>query len=140
MPLRRTAVAPLQEFTMSSSTTLRSRMNVLTRLVSLATAAVLLVAAGASANAQVREDFGPIIAVPPVNHVTIAPTLTPTTTPTLAPAAPPSIGPAPVIDSSQSISRVVGSPPDPSTIMPNTRVMQQQSRGGDLNDNFLTED
>ena len=85
-----------------------------------------------------------MIAVPPVNHVTLAPTATPTitttSTPTLAPAAPPSIGPAAVNDSSQSISRVVGTQPDPSAVVPNARLRQQQSHGGELNDNFPTED
>ena len=120
-------------------------MSGLARLASLATAVVMLIGSGICANAQAPTNFAPVIAVPPVNHVTIAPTTTITTTPTLAPAAPPSIGPAPVVDSSQSISsqsisRVVGSHPDPSTIMPNTCVIQQQGRGSDLDDNFLTED
>lgn len=111
-------------------------MDMLARLASLATAAVLLIGGGVSATAQSQTNFVPTIAVPPVNHVVIAPTAAPT----LAPAAPPSIGTSAVIDSSQSISRVVGTQPDPSAVVPNTRLLLQQSRGGGLDDNFLTED
>jgi hypothetical protein len=106
----------------------------LARLATLA--AVLLAGAGVPANAQSRDNFVPNIAVPPVSHVTIAPT----TAPTVTPAPPPSIGPAPVTDSSQTTSRVVGTQPDPSVVLPNSRLMQQQSRGSDHDDNFLTED
>jgi hypothetical protein len=35
---------------------------------------------------------------------------------------------------------MVGTQADPSALVPNTRVLQQQGRGGGLDDNFLTED
>jgi len=116
-------------------------MTNLTRLASLATAAALLIGGGLSANAQSHTNIVPTIALPPVSHLIIAPT----TAPTLAPAAPASIGSSAVTATPNSSQLVVphgvGAQPDPSTVVPSTRLILQQNRGGgDLNDNFLTED
>jgi subtilisin family serine protease len=102
----------------------------------------LLTVSTLSASAQNRAGFVSDIAVPvatppPPSISTMAVTPRPVTTP--APIAPTT---AVTTTSTTTIvvPRTVGTQPDPSALVPNARILQQQSRGGDLDDNFLTED
>lgn len=109
-------------------------MTSLMRLASFAVAAMLLVSTGVAANAQARP---PIVAGPPIGS--LAP-------PPPPPVTPPSTPTTPVITQTPDTTtlvtpRIVGTQPDPTAVLPNTKLMLQQSRGGSgLDDNFLTQD
>ena len=103
----------------------------------------LLIGSAVSANAQNRGPLVPGIAVPAVTPPSILTSIAP---------SPPVVAPPPVTTpttptttttvntTTTVVPRIVGAQPDPSAVLPNTRLMQQQNRGGGLDDNFLTED
>jgi subtilisin family serine protease len=105
------------------------------RVAPLIAALGLLICTAVSANSQNREPFAPGITAIPAAPPSIS---------TSIPVPPPVAAPPPVTTPTTTttiVPRIVGTQPDPSTIVPNTRVLQQQSRGGSgLDDNFLTED
>ena len=116
---------------MSSRETLRNGGVIAARLAQLVTVAGLLIGTAVSASAQNRRPLVPGIGVPTttVTPTIAAPVLTPTPITTPTPDT-----------TTVVVPRVVGTQPDPSSVVPNTRVMLQQNRGGELDDNFLTED
>jgi len=103
----------------------------------------LLVGSAVTANAQNRAGFVPGIAVP-----VVAPPPPPGISTVIA--TPPSITSSVPVTATTAVTaptattiavpRIVGTQPDPSAVVPNTRILQQQSRGSALDDNFLTED
>jgi subtilisin family serine protease len=103
----------------------------------------LLVGSAVTANAQNRAGFVPGIAVP-----VVAPPPPPGISTVIA--TPPSITSSVPVTATTAVTaptattiavpRMVGTQPDPSAVVPNTRILQQQSRGSGLDDNFLTED
>src|SRR5579871_1111443 len=124
---------------MNSSEMLGSRARIAARLVPLVAALGLLVGSVVSANAQ-RANGVPgipiIVVTPPPPPGPSPPVVTPAPGAAIV-VAPPAAGVAPA---AAVTSHIVGVQPDASAVVPNTHVMQQQSRGGGLDDNFLTED
>ncbi len=107
---------------------------------------LLVVGSSVTANAQNRAGFVPGIAVPaappPPSISTMASppiAVPPPATIHLPIATPPSVSTTAITATSTPVARVVGTQPDPSAVVPNTRVLQQQSGGG-FDNNFLTED
>ena len=120
---------------MISGEMLRSGARIAARLVPLIAALGLLVGTVGSASAQ-RANGVPGI---PIIVVTPPPPPTPSP-PVVTPAPAAAIAVAPSAAAVAAVPRVVGVQPDASAVVPNTHAMQQQSRGGGLDDNFLTED
>lgn len=122
---------------MRTRASLRAGAGIVAFVAPLAMALVLVVSTAMSANAQNRLPFAPGIAAVPAAPPSITSSV---------PVAPPAAAPAPVPTTTTTttttiVPRIVGTQSDPSAIVPNTRVLQQQSRGGSgLDDNFLTED
>jgi subtilisin family serine protease len=107
----------------------------------------LLVGSAMTADAQNRANFVPGItalpaATPPsISSVAPPPIAVPPPVTIRAPiAAPASVSTTTLTTTNTSVERIVGTQPDPSAVVPNTRILQQQSRSGGLDDNFLTED
>lgn len=133
---------------MSSKETVRAGARAATRVVGLVAALGLLVGSAVSANAQNRAGFVPgIAALPaaaPPSILSVAPppiAVPPPITIRTPIATPASVSTTAITTTSSTpVARMVGTQADPSAVVPNTRILQQQSRGGGLDDNFLTED
>ncbi len=135
---------------MTSKATVRASARAAAALRLIA-ALVLLIGSAVSASAQSRAAFIPgIAALPPaappsISSVAPPPIAVPPPVTIRVPiATPPSVSTTAVATatatSTVAVPRMVGTQPDPSGLVPNARVLQQQSRDGGLDDNFLTED
>ena len=120
-----------------SRETLRGSARIPGSVAPLLAALGLLIGSAVSANAQNRGPFVPGIAVPAAAPPSISTSIAP----------PPVVAPPPITTTTTTatttttvVPRIVGVQPDPSAVLPNTRLLQQQNRGGGLDDNFLTED
>ncbi len=129
---------------MSSCEALRGRARLAAPVAALLVALGLLVGSAVSADAQNRASFVPGIAAIPAAAPPSISTMISTPSPAAAPSAIATPTPPPIPASTASttvvIPRMVGTQPDPSMVVPNTRLLQQQNRGRGLDDNFLTED